>query len=207
MVVPQGVSSKETCKANERMSPFVTPVGASGIMEEFLHVKGIWHLEKVTMTPHPSPETTGRECVLAREGSSGASGAAGEAQGDSHRAGQVWRHSVLTALIPAVESQQALESHCKPQHPVPVGFPIKNHQCSVILGRIQFILRYILFLKKGILAACNRNVNQRVNLPIRPWPALPMLTQVSWDKKKKKRSKIQTVHLYTGCFNCCTCLG
>lgn len=58
----------------------------------------------------------------------------------------------------------------------------------------MFILRYTLFLKKGILAACNRNVNQRDNLPVRPWPAWPMLTQVSWDrKKKKKRSKMQTV--------------
>lgn len=74
----------------------------------------------------------------------------------------------------------------------------KCHQRNVIVGRNLFILRYTPFLKKDILAACNRNVNQRVNLPVRPWPALPMLTQVSWDRKKK-RSKIQTVHLFTGC--------
>lgn len=74
----------------------------------------------------------------------------------------------------------------------------KCHQRNVIVGRNLFILRYAPFLKKDILAACNRNVNQRVNLPVRPWPALPMLTQVSWDRKKK-RSKIQTVHLFTGC--------
>ena len=61
----------------------------------------------------------------------------------------------------------------------------KCHHCSVIVGRNLFILRYALFLKKDILAACNRNVNQRVNLPVRPWPALPMLTQVSRDRKKK----------------------
>lgn len=76
-----------------------------------------------------------------------------------------------------------------------------SHQRSAAVGRDLFILRYTLFPKKGILAACNRNVNQTVNLPARPWPALPMLTQVSRDKnnKKKKRSKIQTVQqLFTG---------
>lgn len=112
------------------------------------------------------------------------------------------RPGMETICTRSPDSQQALEScFCKPQTPSASWVSNKNHQCSAILGRNKFILRYILFLKKDILAACNRNVNQRVNLPVRPWPALPMLTQDSWDKKKKppERSKIQTVHLYTGC--------
>lgn len=62
-----------------------------------------------------------------------------------------------------------------------------SHHRSAAVGRDLFILRYTLFPKKGILAACNRNVNQTVNLPARPWPALPMLTQVSRDKNNKKK--------------------
>lgn len=68
---------------------------------------------------------------------------------------------------------------------------MKYHQHSAIVGRNQFIFSCTLFLKKDTLAACNRNVNQRVNLPIRPWPALPMLTQVSWDRKTKKDPKFK----------------
>lgn len=87
------------------------------------------------------------------------------------------------------------------------------HQRSAAGGRNLFILRYTLFPKKDILAACNRNVNQTVNLPARPWPALPMLTQVSWDRKKKK--KVQNPNctpFYRALgqahfLHCCTSLG
>lgn len=61
----------------------------------------------------------------------------------------------------------------------------------------MFILRYILFLQKGILAACNRNVNQRDNLPVRPWPALPMLTQ---GEKKVQNANCSNCTPFTGCF-------
>lgn len=90
-----------------------------------------------------------------------------------------------------------------------------SHQRSAAVGRDLFILRYTLFPKKGILAACNRNVNQTVNLPARPWPALPMLTRVSRDKNNKKK-KVQnpncTTAFYRACgrahfLHCCTSSG